>query len=91
MARRDLTQVADNNPTRVLADHLAELGEIEDADLLRIEAMRLVGRCSSISEANRRKFCDVITRQKRDRFSVLKYITDFVLAGAGLAVSRGAR
>lgn len=85
---RDLTKTP-GNPSSHLNDSYARLMKIECVNELKTEALVLVGK-GGISEANTRKFR--LTLQSKNTLTDVRfYLTNFVLAGAGLAVGAGRR
>ncbi len=84
----DLTLIS-GNPARRIQDQYQDLMGTHCLTTLQKKALQIVEE-GGISDGNARKFKQVVSTT-RTVPQLHKYLTNFVLAGAGLAVTAGSR
>ncbi len=85
---RDLTSQAGNPASRIQATY-QDLMAVADIDTLKVKALDLIGQ-GGVSAKNAAKFKQVVVGEQRiDRLR--SYLTNYMLAGAGLSVGAGSR
>ncbi len=84
----DLTRIA-GNPASRIQDRYQELMGIECVDKLRKTALEIVGQ-GGISKKNHEKFVAVVVGEEKIG-ELRKYLTNFLLAGAGMSTGAGSR
>lgn len=88
MARIDLTKTETDNPSKAIERHYQELMAETDPRQLAADALDLALKAGNISEKNLRRFRLTLHQLGDDLAKLQYYITNFMLAGAGLSISR---
>ena len=78
----DCSKIADKNPTRLLEQEQARLGQITELNELKEEMTKII-EVSSISYKNRAKY--VLARDRINTLDKMQmYLYNYILAGSGM-------